>query len=145
MKIDRPGMNKEEVERLVREAEEHANTDQQKKERIDEVNLLDQLMYQIGKLEKENKDKISETDLNAISPLMERAKNAIKNEKTDVGELKNIYNQLNDLYKKIGESIYKQYKKEEPSSQESDDTKTNAGEETKKDDKFVDTEFKDVK
>ena len=145
MKIDRPGMNKEEVERLVREAEEHANIDQQKKERIDEVNLLDQLMYQIGKLEKENKDKISETDLNAISPLMERAKNAIKNEKTDVGELKNIYNQLNDLYKKIGESIYKQYKKEEPSSQESDDTKTNDGEETKKDDKFVDTEFKDVK
>ncbi len=143
MKIDRPGMDKEEVERLVKEAEEYASEDQQKKERIDEINRLDQLVYQIDKFEKENKDKISDTDLNVLSPLMERAKNAIKNEKTDVEELKNVYNQLNDLYKKIGESIYKKYKEESGSQQT--DTSTNSGEKTKKDDKFVDTEFKDVK
>lgn len=142
MKIDRPGMDKTEVERLIKEAEEHASEDQKRKERIDEVNRLDQLVYQIDKLEKENKDKIPETELNALTPVMEKAKKAVKDEKIDVRELKNIYNQLNDVYKKIGESIYKQYK-EEPTAKKKDET-TNSGAENKKDD-VVDAEFKDVK
>ena len=141
MKIDRPGMDKTEVERLVREAEEYASEDQKKKERIDEINKLDQLVYQIDKFEKENKDKISSEDLQALSPLMEQAKKAVKDEKTDVEELKNIYNKLNDLYKKIGESIYKKYKEESSTEKSAGDAK----DESKKDDKFVDTEFKDVK
>ncbi len=143
MKIDRPGMDKTEVERLIKEAEEHASEDQKKRERIDEVNKLDQLVYQIDKFEKENKDKIADADVQALNPLLEKAKNAVKDEKTDVEELKNIYNQLNDLYKKIGESIYKKYK-EEPQP-EKDAKDADSGEKDKKDDKFVDTEFKDVK
>lgn len=152
MKIDRPGMDKTEVERLIKEAEQYASEDQKKKERIDEVNRLDQLVYQIDKLEKENKDKIPEDLVNNLAPLMERAKNAVKNEKTDVEELKNIYNQLNDVYKKIGESIYKQYQKKSDSKPDSkpdsktEDPQTNSGEKTnKKNDEYVDTEFKDVK
>ncbi|MDE0151241.1 MAG: molecular chaperone DnaK [Bdellovibrionales bacterium] len=142
VKIDRPGMNKEEVERLVKEAEQYASEDQKKKERIDVVNRLDNLVYEIDKFEKESKDKISETHLNTLSPLMERARNAIKNEKTDVEELKNIYNQINDVYKKIGESIYKQYKEESGSKKTDDQT---SSDDDKKKDQYVDTEFKDVK
>ena len=142
MKIDRPGMDKSEVERLIKEAEQYADEDQKKKERIDAVNRLDQLVYQVDKLEKENKDKISETHLNILNPLMERARNAIKNGKKDVKELKNIYNQINDVYKKIGEDIYKQYKE---SSSPKTDTQTNDEDKDKKNDKYVDTEFKDVK
>ena len=148
MKIDRPGMDKTEVERLIKEAEKYASDDQKKKERIDEVNRLDQLVYQIDKLEKENKDKIPEARLKDLAPLMDRARNAVKNEKIDVEELKNIYNQLNDVYKKIGESIYKQYQKESDSKPDSkkEDPQTNSGEKSnKQDDKYVDTEFKDVK
>jgi len=141
MKIDRPGMDKTEVERLIKEAEQYASEDQRKKERIDAVNRLDQLVYQIDKMQKENKDKISETHLNTLNPLMERAKSAIKNEETDVEELKNIYNQINDVYKKIGESIYKKYK-DTGSSKPDGQT---GGDDNKKSDQYVDTEFKDVK
>ena len=146
IKINRPGMDKPEVERLIKEAEQYASDDQKKKERIDAVNRLDQLVYQIDKLEKESKDKISEAHLNILNPLMERARNAIKNEKTDVEELKNIYTQIDDVYKKIGEAIYKQYK--ESSSSKTDDQENGEGEDkdnNKKNDKYVDTEFKDVK
>ena len=148
MKIDRPGMDKTEVERLIKEAEKYANADQKKKERIDEINRLDQLVYQIDKLEKENKDKIPEDHLNNLTPLMERARNAVKSEKTDVEELKNIYNQLNDVYKKIGESIYKQYQKKSDSKPDTktEDAQTNGEDKAdKKNDEYVDTEFKDVK
>lgn len=143
MKIDRPGMNKEEVERLIKEAEQYASEDQKKKERIDIINRLDNLVYEVDKFEKESKDKISETHLNTLNPLMERAKNAIKNEKTDVEEMENIYNQINDVYKKIGESIYKQYKEESGSSKTTED-ETDSGDDKKKD-QYVDTGFKDVK
>ena len=141
MKIDRPGMDKTEVERLIKEAEQHAGEDQKKKDRIDEVNRLDQLVYQIDKLEKENKDKIPEADLNTLRPLMEKARNAVKNERIDVQELKNIYNQLNDVYKKIGESIYKQYKEEPKANKD----QTQSEEKPKDNGESVDTEFKDVK
>ena len=144
MKIDRPGMDKQEVERLIKEAESYAEEDQKKQERIEAVNKLDQLVYQFGKLEKDNKGKIPEQEMKTVRPVIEKAKNLVKDSKSDVKELESVYNELNGFYKKICDVIYNKYKNS-PTGEEASSKGAEKNEDTKKNDQYVDTEFKDVK
>ena len=152
IKVDRPGMDKSEVERLIREAEQHASEDKKKKERIESANKLDQLVYQVEKFHKENKDKIDEKDWNPLADLVEKSKTSIK-DGVDVSELDRLYKELNTLYSKAGESVYQKYKakdetsdKKEDSSDEGSPNEDSPNELKKegKDEDYVDAEFKDV-
>ncbi len=144
IRIDRPGMSKEEVERLVREAEQYAGKDKEKKERIESVNKLDHLVYQVEKFHKENKDKIDDKDWKSVADLIEKSKASIKSE-TDASELDALHKDLNALYGKMGESIYQKHKTDEdkgaPKSEKED---SSTDKEKTKDGDYVDAEFKDV-
>ena len=141
LKIDRPGMDKSEVERLVREAEQYASEDKKKKERIESTNKLDQLIYQVEKFHKENKEKIEEKDWKPIAEQMEKSKAAIKDQK-DAIELDNLHKELSAAYGKMGELIYQ--KQKESDSSKNKDTSADKKEDKATDDKTVDAEFKDV-
>ena len=141
LKIDRPGMDKSEVERLVREAEQYASEDKKKKERIESTNKLDQLIYQVEKFHKENKEKIEEKDWKPIAEQMEKSKAAIKDQK-DAIELDNLHKELSTVYGKMGELIYQ--KQKESDSSKNKDTSADKKEDKATDDKTVDAEFKDV-
>nr|YP_009393136.1 Hsp70-type chaperone [Bostrychia moritziana]ARW61698.1 Hsp70-type chaperone [Bostrychia moritziana] len=95
---------KEEVEKLVKEAEENANLDKQKREQIDLKNQADSLCYQsqnqineLGdKLDKENKQKIQES--------IDSLKHAIKEDQYD--QIKLLQDDLQKLMMDIGRKVY---------------------------------------
>jgi molecular chaperone DnaK len=70
------GLSQDEVERMKRDAESHAEEDKKFRELVDARNLADQVVYQIEKLLKENADKISDADKQPILAAVERVKQA---------------------------------------------------------------------
>ena len=112
-------LDKEEVEKMIKEAEAASKTDKEKKEKIDLKNQADLLCYQNEKQLKEYKDNLSsekqETMLAAISDI----RDIIKEENFDTKILKAKMEQLQDLSQKIGEEITNSKNVENPSPSQS--------------------------
>ena len=70
------GLSKEEIERMKRDAEAHAAEDKQRRELAEARNLAEQRVYQLEKLLEENKDKLSESDRNALQAAIAKVNEA---------------------------------------------------------------------
>ena len=99
------GLAKDEVERMVREAQSNADADHKKREVIDLRNQVDSLAYNIEKLLKENKDKISEEDARPVEEAIAAARKQA--EKDDAAELKQALQNLEKQSHKLAEDLYK--------------------------------------
>jgi molecular chaperone DnaK len=99
------GLSKDEVEKMVREAQAHADEDKARREEIEARNQADSLIYQTEKTIQENKDKLPEDAVAAATQAVEAAKKAVEEggkEKIDaaVAELTKASHQLAEaLYK----------------------------------------------
>src|SRR6185437_13402569 len=67
-------LNKDEVEKMAKEAEVHADEDKKKKEAVEARNLLDATLYQADKLKSEHKDKLSDDDMKTLNQAIDTAK-----------------------------------------------------------------------
>jgi molecular chaperone DnaK len=72
------GLAKDEVEKLVRDAEAHAAEDKQRREEIEAKNQLDSLVYQVEKMLSENRDKISGSDVSNLESAIGEARKAME-------------------------------------------------------------------
>lgn len=99
------GLTKEEVERLVKEAEAHAEEDRRRREVIEARNELDSLIYTTEKTLREYGDKISEEDKKAIQEALEKAKGKLTSE--DIQEIRNAKEELLRASHKIAEEMYR--------------------------------------
>ncbi len=100
------GLDKDEVERMVKDAEGHEDEDKRKKELIDERNKLDSLIYSTEKTLNENKDKLAESDAKELGDAIEEAKKAL--ETKEVEELKAASEKLMQSTHKLSEVLYKE-------------------------------------
>ncbi len=100
------GLAKEEVERLTREAESHAEDDRRKREEIEAKNRADSLVYSVEKTLKENRSKISESDAHEIESALEEAKKAIQD--GDMGKINSAVDRLTTASHKLAEAMYRQ-------------------------------------
>jgi molecular chaperone DnaK len=100
------GLAKDEVERMMREAEAHAEDDRKRREEIEVRNRADQAVYGAERLIKDTGDKLSASDKQAIEAAMEMVKKA--NEGTDSAEIQRALDQLTAAQHKAAESLYKQ-------------------------------------
>jgi molecular chaperone DnaK len=100
------GLAKDEVERMMREAEAHAEDDRKRREEIEVRNRADQAVYGAERLIKDTGDKLSASDKQAIEAAMETVKKA--NEGTDSAEIQRALDQLTAAQHKAAESLYKQ-------------------------------------
>ncbi len=107
------GLSKEEVEKMAKEAEAHADEDKKKREAIDARNTLDTTVYQAEKMKSDNKDKISEDDQKAIDEAVEVAKKVVADEKADAETLEAAAKALNEKIMPIGAKLYEEAAKEE--------------------------------
>jgi molecular chaperone DnaK len=102
------GLSKDEVEKMRREAESHADDDKKRRELIDEKNKADQMVYQIEKLLRDNADKISEGDKAPIQAAVEKTKQAAKGDdlsaiRSAVADLERAAHAMSQhLYSKAG-------------------------------------------
>src|SRR5499425_2931246 len=100
------GLGKDEVERMMREAESHAGEDKKRREEIEARNKADQAIYGAERMIKDTGDKLGSADKSAIESAMEAVKQA--NAGTDVAAIQRALDQLTQAQHKAAESLYKQ-------------------------------------
>ncbi|MBI5344725.1 MAG: molecular chaperone DnaK [Deltaproteobacteria bacterium] len=100
------GLAKDEVEKMVREAEGHAGEDKKKKEAVETRNQLDSLIYSTEKLLKENREKLSESDIKAVDEAVAEARKATE-EGSDIEAMKKAMERINTASHRIAEEMYK--------------------------------------
>ena len=98
-------MSKEDIEKAVKEAEQFAEEDKQRKEAVDIRNGADQMVFQCEKILEENGDKLDEADKNAISSQVEELKESLKGE--DINLIKSKQEALQAKFYEISEKLYK--------------------------------------
>jgi molecular chaperone DnaK len=99
------GLNKDEVDRMMREAESHAEEDRKRKEEIETRNQADQAAYAAERMVKDAGDKLPAADRQPIESAIEELKKAI--EKNDVAEMKRRLEALNAAQHKAAEAMYR--------------------------------------
>jgi len=100
------GLAKDEVDRMMKEAEAHADEDKKRREEIEVRNRADQAVYGAERLIKDTGDKLSASDKQAIEAAMDAVKKA--SEGTDSAAIQQALDQLMSAQHKAAESLYKQ-------------------------------------
>ncbi|MCL1894101.1 MAG: molecular chaperone DnaK [Holophagaceae bacterium] len=129
------GLSKDEIEAKIREAENNKAEDDKRKKLLEDKNVLDQSIYQLEKLMKENGDKIPDTDKKEVEEAIQQGKDALTS--LDGDKIKLALENLNNKSHKMAEHLYKTgAPADQPSAPET-------SEEKKKDDTVIDAEVVD--
>ena len=134
------GLSEEDIERMVKEAEENAEADKKKREMVDARNQADSLVNETEKNLKEHSDKVPESDKNKIEADIEELKKV-----KDSDNLEAIKSKTEELVQsslKLGEAIYKQ--SPQGGAPQPDPSGAEPSSDKKDDDKVVDAEFEEV-
>ncbi len=99
------GLSKDEVEKMRKDAEAHADEDKAKLEEIQTRNEADNAVYRTEKLIKDNADKISGDDKGKIETAMNAVKEALKG--SDAAAIKSASEKLNEAWQAVGAELYK--------------------------------------
>ena len=133
------GLSKEEVERMQREAEVHAEDDRKAKEGIEIRNNADTLAYQCEKQLTEMGDKIDGSTKKTVEDEITKVREALKG--SDIEAIKSSYESLQSKFQEISAELYKKAAASTPAGAE---PATGAASEAKKDPDVVDAEFEMV-
>ena len=114
--IDRAGnINKEDIERMIKDAEMHADEDKKRQEFIAAKNELDALIFGTEKSLKEHGDKLSESEKSDLEAELKTAKERME-KATEAGELESIKENLAKKAQRLGEIIYAQAQQQQAGS-----------------------------
>jgi molecular chaperone DnaK len=100
------GMSQQEIERMVKDAQAHAEEDKKKRELIDARNQIDQLIYATEKSLKDYGDKIGTEEKKKIEEALDKAKEAMKSDRLD--QINEAVETLTQASHKLAEAAYKQ-------------------------------------
>jgi molecular chaperone DnaK len=127
-------LSKEDIERMVKDAEEHAAEDKKRREEADTRNQAEQMVYQIEKLIKDNDQKLSEEVKTDVQADVDALKTALAGE--DFDAVKSALEKLTESQTKLGEAIYaaasQEAEQEAPSTEDVVDAEVVEEEEEKK-------------
>ena len=98
------GLNEEEIQRMVREAEQHSDEDKQRRKEIETRNNADSLLYTTEKTLRENEDKIGEADRDAIKAAIDELRKSL--EGTDTQAIESAAENLTKASHKLAEALY---------------------------------------
>ena len=129
------GLTKDEVEKMIKEADVHSEEDKKRKELIELRNQLDSIIYATEKTLNEHKAKLPVSDVKNIEDAIAEGKKAI--EKEDVAEIKKALDNISKASHKMAEVMY------QAASQASQTAEGGATAEAKKEADVVDAEFVD--
>ena len=124
-------LSKDEVEKMAKEAEAHADEDKKKREMVEIRNQLENAIYQAEKMKTEYKDKLSEEDAKNLQAAIDDAKSHA--EATDKEELEKTAKDLSERIMPIGAKMYESAQKTEDGGQKTDEGKEDKKKSGKKD------------
>ena len=99
------GLSKDEVERMRKDADAHADEDKQRREEVETRNEADNLVYRTEKMIKENGDKLSGDDKAKVETAVAAVKDALKG--SDAAAIKSAVEKLNEAWQAVSEVLYK--------------------------------------
>ena len=138
------GLSKEEVEKMAKEAEAHANEDKEQREVIDARNSLDGMVYNIEKMLKENAEKIQGPEKGEVESALADAKKSLEGTPS-ASELKAANEKLTNASHKLAEVLYKANASQPPAGAPGGQPEGGApAGEQKKDEGVIDAEYVDV-
>lgn len=148
------GLSKEEVEKMRKDAELHADEDKKKKVQIEVVNNADTMIYSTEKLIKDAGEKMKEEDKRELQEKVDALKKA--KEAGDLEDIKKKMEEMNEIAQKIGTAMYQQQQAAgQKQAQEQRSAKGDEGsvgdadrrpeDKEKKDDNIKDAEAEEVK
>ena len=140
------GLSKEEVEKMKKDAEAHAEEDKKKKEVIEVRNIADTMVYTTERMIKDNADKIKEEDKKLLEEKMEAVKKV--KESDDLEAIKKASEDLSQTAQKIGGALYQQQQaqKSDPNAEATSTSSEQPAEDSKKDnDNVQDADFEEKK
>jgi molecular chaperone DnaK len=126
------GLNKDEVARMVKDAEAHAAEDKNRRELIDARNQADSLAYSVEKTVSENRDRLPAADVSRIESAVTALRDAVAGESIDA--IKRASDDLQKASHAMAEQLYKH----------SEANAANAGSANKKDDDVKEGEVVDA-
>jgi len=109
------GLEENEIENMVKDAESHSEEDKKKREVIDAKNQADQLVYSLEKLLRENKDKIPEDEATRVQAEIENTKKAIESDNLE--QIKQAVEALSQVSHKLTEMMYQQATQQQQAQQ----------------------------
>lgn len=135
-------LDKSDVEKMAKEAEQHAEEDKQKREAVEARNLLSSAVYQAEKMLSDYKDKMSEDDQKKLGEAIEAAKKVVDDDTADKDAIEGAAKVLNDIIQPIGAKMYEAAKDEKPAE---DAAPSEDADKKKKSDDAVEGEVVDEK
>ncbi len=99
------GLSKDEVDRLVKDAQSHAAEDQSRRELIDARNQADALAYQVEKTINENREKVAVGELSKAEAAIAEVRKAVQTD--DLASIKRSADELQRISHEIAQSLYK--------------------------------------
>lgn len=132
------GLSEEEIERMVKEAEENAEADAKRKEEADLRNEADQLVFTTEKTMKELEDKVDASEIESANAAKDALKEAI--EKNDLEEIRAKKDALQEIVQNLTVKLYEEAAKAQQAAQGEAGAEGSA----KADDDVVDAEFTEV-
>ncbi|SEN03989.1 molecular chaperone DnaK [Lihuaxuella thermophila] len=131
------GLSDEEIERMIREAELHAEEDKKRKEQVEIRNKADQLIFTTEKTIKDLGDKVDAADVEKANEAKDKLKKEL--EGNDIEAIKKASEELEQVVQQLSVKLYEKMQQEAQAAQNAETS------ETKKDDNVVDAEFEEVK
>ncbi|MEI0603758.1 molecular chaperone DnaK [Brachyspira alvinipulli] len=137
------GLSEDEINKMVQDAEKHAEEDKKKKEEVEAKNNADHMIYQTEKLLKENGDKLQPSDKSEIESKMNALKSAVESNNTD--SIKRATDDLQAAWSKASEALYKQAGAQQQAQPDAGSQSSSGGESSgRKDDGVVDADYEVV-
>jgi molecular chaperone DnaK len=99
------GLGKDEIERMRKDAESHADEDKKRREEIEKRNEADNAVYRSEKMLKDNADKISGSDKSKIEDAVKEVKEALKG--SDIAAIGTASDKLNEAWQAVSAELYK--------------------------------------
>jgi molecular chaperone DnaK len=137
------GLSKDEVEKMRKDAEAHADEDKARKEEVETRNEADNAVYRSEKMLKDNKDKIAEGDRKKIEDAVSAVKEALKG--SDAGAIKSASEKLNEAWQVVSAELYKAAAAQAQAAKGQPGGEAPKSEEKKKDEGVIDAEVVDEK
>ena len=112
-------LEKDEIDRMIKDAETHANEDAKKKELVETRNLAEGMITSTEKMLDENSEKASEEEKTAINSAKDELKKVLENEDSDIEAIRKSIEELTKASQSFAEKLYAESQKSEQNEESS--------------------------
>jgi molecular chaperone DnaK len=137
-------LSKEEIDRMMKEAEGFAAEDHRRREAAEARNQADQLTYQVDSFLRDNAENISDADKAELTSKNDELKQALKDESAETDSLRSASDALMQVWQRVGQSMHEQATQAQAAAADGgDETSAPAGEQPDDDEDVVEGEIVD--